>query len=82
MQMAQAAGLRSRVFVTLGLLILVRLGIYLPVPGIDRAAFAQQLGGNQIFGFLDYFSGGGFSAVGIFALGFYPSLMPPLFCSY
>ena len=72
MQMAGAAGLRGRIFVTLGLLILVRLGIYLPVPGIDRAVFAQQFQDNQVLGFLDYFSGGGFSAVGIFALGILP----------
>ncbi len=71
-QMAGAAGLRGRIFVTLGLLVLVRLGIYLPVPGIDRAVFAQQFQNNQVLGFLDYFSGGGFSAVGIFALGILP----------
>jgi preprotein translocase subunit SecY len=72
MQMAQAAGLRSRVFVTLGLLILVRMGIYLPVPGIDREVFGEAFAGNPILGFLDYFSGGGLSAVGIFALGIIP----------
>ena len=31
--------LRSRVLTTLGLLLLVRLGIYIPMPGIDRVAF-------------------------------------------
>lgn len=72
MQMAQAAGLRGRVFITLGLLILVRLGIRLPVPGINRAAFASTFAGNPVFGFLDFFSGGGFSALGIFALGIIP----------
>ncbi|NCJ08036.1 preprotein translocase subunit SecY [Synechococcales cyanobacterium C] len=71
-QMAQAAGLRSRIFVTIGLLILVRLGIYLPVPGIDRPAFAAAIQDFQFIGFLDFFSGGGFSAVGIFALGILP----------
>jgi preprotein translocase subunit SecY len=71
-QMAQAAGLRSRIFITLGLLILVRLGIYLPVPGINRDAFAQVIANNQIFGFLDFLSGRGFSALGIFALGILP----------
>lgn len=71
-QMAQAAGLRGRIFLTLGLLILVRLGIYLPVPGINRPAFAAAIEGNQLFGFLDYFSGRGISALGIFALGIIP----------
>ncbi len=72
MQMAQAAGLRSRVLVTLGLLILVRLGIYLPVPGIDRGIFAAAVQNNSVIQFLDIFSGGGISALGIFALGILP----------
>jgi preprotein translocase subunit SecY len=71
-QMAQAAGLRGRVLVTIGLLFLVRLGIYLPIPGINRPAFAQVVKGNQFLGVLDYFSGNGISALGIFALGIIP----------
>ena len=43
LQMAQAAGLRGRLLVTIGLLILVRVGIFLPVPGIDRAAFGRDI---------------------------------------
>lgn len=72
MQMAQAAGLRGRIFITIGLLILVRLGVRLPVPGINRAAFEATFAGNPVFSFLDFFSGGGFSALGIFALGIIP----------
>ncbi|MBD0309201.1 MAG: preprotein translocase subunit SecY [Microcoleus sp. T1-bin1] len=72
MQMAQAAGLRGRILVTLGLLILVRLGVHLPVPGIDRVAFAQNVQNSPLIGFLDLFSGGGLSALGIFALGILP----------
>ncbi|MEG4317356.1 MULTISPECIES: preprotein translocase subunit SecY [unclassified Microcoleus] len=72
MQMAQAAGLRGRILVTIGLLILVRLGVHLPVPGIDRAAFAQNVQNSPLIGFLDLFSGGGLSALGIFALGILP----------
>ncbi|MBD1921517.1 preprotein translocase subunit SecY [Microcoleus sp. FACHB-831] len=72
MQMAQAAGLRGRLLVTIGLLILIRLGIHIPVPGINRAQLGQDLQTNQLVGFLDIFSGGGLSAVGIFALGILP----------
>jgi preprotein translocase subunit SecY len=72
LQMAQAAGLRGRILVTLGLLILARLGIFIPLPGIDRASFAQDLANSPVIGFLDIFSGGGLSAVGIFALGIIP----------
>lgn len=72
MQMAQAAGLRSRLLVTLGLLILVRFGIYIPVPGIDREAFAAAVQNLPFLGFLDIFTGGGLTTVGIFALGILP----------
>lgn len=72
MQMAQAAGLRSRLLVTLGLLILVRFGIYIPVPGIDREAFATAIQNLPFLGFLDIFTGGGLTTVGIFALGILP----------
>ena len=72
MQMAQAAGLRGRLLITLGLLILVRLGIYIPVPGIDRVAFEAAFQNSAIAGFLNIFTGGGLAAVGIFALGILP----------
>jgi len=74
MQMAQAAGLRGRLLLTIGLLILARFGVFLPVPGIDRAKLSTdiQSGGIPIAGILDFFSGGGFSALGIFALGILP----------
>jgi preprotein translocase subunit SecY len=72
MQMAQAAGLRGRLLVTIGLLILVRLGIFIPVPGIDRTRFAEAVENLPALGFLDIFTGGGLSALGIFALGILP----------
>lgn len=75
LQMAQAAGLRSRLLVTLGLLVLVRLGVFVPVPGIDRAAFSQAIQSGTLggfVGFIDIFVGGGLSALGIFALGILP----------
>ena len=71
-QMAQAAGLRGRVLLTIGMLILVRLGIFLPIPDIDRAAFAASVQNNPVISFLDIFAGGGLSALGIFALGILP----------
>ncbi|MEB3159368.1 MAG: preprotein translocase subunit SecY [Synechococcus sp.] len=65
--------LRGRILTTIGLLLLVRLGIYIPMPGIDRVAFQKFLeGGGQLIGFLDIFTGGGVSSLGIFALGILP----------
>ncbi len=72
MQMAQAAGLRGRLLVTIGLLIVVRFGVFIPVPGIDRAKFLEGIQNLPGLGFLDIFTGGGLSALGIFALGILP----------
>ncbi len=72
MQMAQASGLRGRLLVTIGMLILIRVGIFLPLPGIDRAIFSEAVKNNSVISFLDIFSGGGLSALGIFALGIIP----------
>ena len=72
MQMAKAAGLRGRLLVTIGLLVLVRLGVFIPVPGIDRTKFAEVISNNPALGFLDIFTGGGLSTLGIFALGILP----------
>ena len=72
-QMVTKPELRGRILTTIGLLLLVRLGIYIPMPGIDRVAFQKLLeGGNQLIGFLDIFTGGGVSSLGIFALGILP----------
>lgn len=74
-QMAQAAGLRGRLLVTIGMLLLIRLGIYIPVPGINREAFQAGLQGSglgNLIGILDILAGGGISALGIFALGILP----------
>jgi preprotein translocase subunit SecY len=72
LQMAQAAGLRDRLLITMGILVLVRLGIYLPLPGVDRQIFGEVVKNNAVVNFLDIFSGGGLSLLGIFALGIIP----------
>ncbi|MER3432942.1 MAG: preprotein translocase subunit SecY [Leptolyngbya sp. ERB_1_1] len=71
-QMAQAAGLRGRLLLTIGILIFVRLGIFIPLPGIDRAAFSQAIQGNSALSFVDLFAGGGLRTLGLFALGILP----------
>jgi preprotein translocase subunit SecY len=65
--------LRKRVLFTLGMLVIYRTGIHIPVPGVDRDALDQlwgQLGG--MFGVLDLFSGGNLRRISIFALGIMP----------
>jgi preprotein translocase subunit SecY len=66
--------LRKRVFYTLGLLAVYRVGHHITVPGVNLAAvdeFARQQA-NTMFGLYDMFSGGNLSKATIFALGIMP----------
>ncbi len=66
--------LKRRVFITLLLLAVYRIGVHVPTPGIDAAAlsafFAQAKG--TLFSFIDMFSGGAFERLSVFALGIMP----------
>ena len=72
--LGKATELRQRIFFTIGLLIVYRLGTYIPVPGIDGnelRAFMEQAAAG-IGGVLNMFTGGAISRMGIFALGIMP----------
>lgn len=67
--------LRQRILYTLGILIIVRLGAHITLPGIDVHALAisnQDAASNTLFGLFDLFVGGAFSNAAIFALGIMP----------
>nr|WCH55582.1 SecY-type transporter protein [Hypnea pseudomusciformis] len=64
--------LKQKLFVTIIILIIARFGIFIPVPGIDHNSFYSNTAQNEIINFLNIFSGGGFSTIGIFALGIVP----------
>ena len=66
--------LRRRILITLGLLIVFRVGCYVPVPGIDGSALAEALQRMQgtLLGLYDMFAGGAFSRATVFALGIMP----------
>ncbi len=70
--------LRKRIFFTLGLLVIYRVGCYIPTPGINSQVlndiFTQltKVRGGTIFGLMDIFSGGAISKCTIFALGIMP----------
>ncbi|OSP55151.1 preprotein translocase subunit SecY [Pseudoruegeria sp. SK021] len=70
----KATELRQRILFTIGLLMVYRLGTYIPVPGIDGGelrAFMEQASAG-IGGILNMFTGGAISRMGIFALGIMP----------
>ncbi len=72
--LGKATDLRSRIFFTVGLLIVYRLGTYIPVPGIDGAALRNFMADAQagLGGILTMFTGGALGRMGIFALGIMP----------
>ena len=66
--------LRNRIFYTLGILLVYRLGSFVVLPGIDPSqldALRRQTE-DGVLGLLDMFSGGAFSHASIFALGIMP----------
>ncbi len=72
--LGKATDLRQRIFFTIGLLMVYRLGTYIPVPGIDGGALRSFMedAGAGIGGILNMFTGGAISRMGIFALGIMP----------
>lgn len=66
--------LRNRILFTLGILIIVRIGAHIPIPGVDGEALgaAIQKFENSLFGLYDMFAGGAFKKATLFALGIMP----------
>ena len=72
--LAKAKDLRQRIVFAIGLLIVYRLGTYIPVPGIDGNSLREFMTGAAagIGGMLNMFTGGAIARMGIFALGIMP----------
>jgi preprotein translocase subunit SecY len=66
--------LKKKVFFTLALLVVYRIGAHIPTPGINSVALAEIMARmtGTIMGFFDMFSGGALSRLTIFALGIMP----------
>jgi len=65
---------KKRALFTLGAIIVFRIGVWIPVPGVDLEAFSSffQGFGGGIFAFLNMFSGGALQRFSLFALGVMP----------
>ncbi len=67
--------LRQRILFTAGLLIVVRFGSHITLPGVDAAVLAEAMrnqASNTLFGLYDLFVGGAYSNAAILALGIMP----------
>lgn len=69
--------LRQRIIFTVFILIVFRIGAHIPVPGINFVALkafinSQQSTANPLFEYFNFFAGGAFNNMSIFALGIMP----------
>nr|WP_225908076.1 preprotein translocase subunit SecY [Hyphomonas sediminis] len=71
---AKAKDLQARILFTLGILVLYRLGTFIPLPGLDPEQYAQffQSQSSGILGSMNLFAGGAVERMGIFALNVMP----------
>jgi len=71
---SKANDLKNRIFFTIAILIVYRLGTYVPLAGIDPQALTQVMGDSQkgLLGMFNVFSGGAVTRMAIFALGIMP----------
>ena len=73
-RLANVPELRNKLLFTLGVLIVYRVGAFIPTPGINADALASFFQGNQnnLLGLVNLFSGGALERFSIFALGIMP----------
>ena len=70
--------LKKKILFTLGIIIVYRIGCYIPTPGVNGAVLAEffrkisETSGGTIFGIMNMFSGGALSKMTVFSLGIMP----------
>jgi len=66
--------LKRRILITFGFLLVYRVGVHIPTPGVNANALAEFFASHQdtIFGIFDMFSGGALVRMSVFALGIMP----------
>ncbi len=64
--------IRKKIWITLLLLLIFRIGCYIPVPGIDTATFSDEIAGNTFLDLMSSITGGSLQNATLFALGISP----------
>lgn len=64
--------IRKKIWITLALLLIFRLGCYIPVPGINVEQFSTEIAGNSFLDVLSSITGGSLANATLFALGISP----------
>jgi preprotein translocase subunit SecY len=72
-KLLNAAGLKERIFFTLFMIAVYRIGVHIPIPGVDPSAFMKhpELAQN-LLGMIDLFTGGALNKLSIFSMGIGP----------
>jgi len=68
----RASGLKNKLLFTLGVLFIFRLGVHVPIGGIDLAVVEKLFSSGNLLNFIDLFSGGALAKFSIFAMGIIP----------
>ncbi len=64
--------IRNKIFFTLTMLLIYRIGSAIPVPGVDAAKLSAQVSSNSILSMMNLLGGGAFEKMSVFALGVGP----------
>ncbi|MEK7432053.1 MAG: preprotein translocase subunit SecY [Cyanobacteriota bacterium] len=70
--MFRASGLKEKIFFTLMVMFIFRLGVHIPVPGLDLAVVNKFFASGGLLALVDMFSGGALSKFSLFAMGIIP----------
>lgn len=68
----RVADIRKKIIITFLLLLVYRLGVYIPIPGMDRSVLAAMVAQQGIFGYMNIIGGGAFERASIFAMTITP----------
>ena len=73
LKLLSAAGLKERIIFTLCMIAVYRIGVHIPIPGVDPVAFTKhpELAQN-LLGMIDLFTGGALNKMSIFSMGIGP----------
>ncbi len=64
--------IRKKIFFTLAMLLIYRIGSAIPVPGVDSTALSASISDNSILNMMNLLGGGAFERMSVFALGVTP----------
>jgi preprotein translocase subunit SecY len=64
--------LLNKILVSLGILILIRIGTYIPIPGIEQSYINNYISANPTASFFNNLAGGGVFIIGVFTLNIFP----------